>query len=120
MSDDVIKVKALLKIELFHPHKLNRDHHTGWNTGVSLKPANYSNIRVYELVTKCGEPNIFHCYFKGKNSTFGLSLFDPESDEKGIYSLSFLLQDGIDGNLEKNRPSKQEIADFIHFLGGRK
>ena len=119
MNKNIATVKKLLKIDLFTPYKLHEKVQR-WDTGVQIRPTDYTEKRLKELAEKGGlDFGIIDCYFKGENTVFGLSLINADkADWKGYFKLGFLLPVGIDGNVYSNRPSELDRDNFLRFLRG--
>ena len=119
MNENVIKIKKMLKLETFHPYKLKPEsNYRDYYTGVQINPTDYPEDRFIKLMESCGRPHIGCCYFKCGNLIFNLNRFEYSHGKNGNYFLKFILQGGIDGNLHVNRPSRQDINDFVNFIGG--
>ena len=118
MDKDIVKVKKLLKIDLFLPYTWKIDNQMRkWDSGVLIQPNDYAEERLGVLTDKCGLPDIRDCCFDGGSSVF--CLLPPENPSwKGYFSLSFILPEGIDGKLDKNKPSEVDKENFIRFIRG--
>ena len=67
MNKDILKIRKLLRIHVFHPYdkRTQKAESRRWNTGVTVKPGDYSQDQINKLVEKCGKSNIVNCLFKG-------------------------------------------------------
>ena len=119
MNKAIIKIKKLLKIDLFQPYNCSAEQQSQRvDTKIVIMLNDCNPNRIKELAEKCGKLNIVSCYFKGQNSILFLTYNFHNS-----WILGFILASDLIGhpynNQHSGRPSDQEVKDFIHFLGGK-
>ena len=119
MNSDIVKVKKLLKLDLFQLCRIDPEKLQYGTTGVQIGPTQYSTERLKLITEKHGVEDIWGCHFKGGQAVFLLNpVASINGDEwDGNYEIEFFLSKETNDHVPARKLYEQDLADFIHFIG---